>query len=773
MRLRPPAAALLAIVCLAAAGRAASAQTVLLEAESFKDHGGWSLDTQFIHIMGSPYLLAHGLGQPVRDATTTVRFPETGSYRVFVRTKDWVAKWDAPGRPGKFQLTVDGKPLAATFGTVGADWHWQDGGAAEINKVEVPVSLKDLTGFAGRCDAIVFSKDPTFVPPNDLSTLTPWRKQGLGLPEKPEDVGPFDLVVVGGGYGGLGSAISAARMGCRVALIQDRPVLGGNGSSEIRVWSMGGTTLGKYPKLGEIVEEFADRAKSSPGTEEEFGDDRKELIVRAEKNITLHLNTHAYAVEMDGKALKAVLARNTMTGGEVRFTARLFVDSTGHGSIAALAGAEFDMLEKGHMGMSNMWRWSEGDKPTTFPATPWALPLEMKDFPYPNRGKAEWFWESGFFRHPIMDLEYIRDWNLRAAYGAFNAMKNGGGKDKHANAKLDWVAYVGGNRESRLVKGDVVLTREDIVNKKEYPDGAVPTTWDIDLHEPKEQFAGKFPDDPFISKAIFGKGVDRQNGYPVPYRCFYSKDVPNLFLAGRHVSVNHEALGTVRVMRTIGMMGEVVGKAASICVKNNCSPRDVYAQYLDELKDLMNQPGVARREQAIDPVKPDAPLPYDATATGGRAKPHRRGESAGGHGLDVKKLAGVVVDDDQAKLTGNWTKGAGLPGFLATGYRYARGGSGASARFEFTVPAAGRYEVRVLHSPHENRAAKATAKVTSADGEKAAEMNQQEKGPLENGFLSLGTFRFDPAKPGAVDVTTDGAKGNVAIDAVQVMPAAN
>ena len=131
---------------------------------------------------------------------------------------------------------------------------------------------------------------------------------------------------------------------------------------------------------------------------------------------------------------------------------------------------------------------------------------------------------------------------------------------------MSWVAAIGGTRESRLLQGDVVLTDRDIVEKRPFPDGCVPTTWDLDLHYPKEQYAKKFPDNPFISRAQFGKGVDRENGYPIPYRCLYSKDVDNLFMAGRCISVNHEALGTVRVMRTCGMMGEVVGKAAWVAV---------------------------------------------------------------------------------------------------------------------------------------------------------------------------------------------------------------
>src|SRR6185503_7727932 len=170
------------------------------------------------------------------------------------------------------------------------------------------------------------------------------------------------------------------------------------------------------------------------------------------------------------------------------------------------------------------------------------------------------------------------------------------------NAALKWVAFVGGPRESRLLDGDVILSRDDIVSGREYPDGCVATTWDIDLHYPKEQYAKKFPENPFISRAEFGAGVDKREGYPVPYRCFYSTNVPNLFMAGRCVSVTHEALGTIRVMRTCGMMGEVVGKAAYIAVKRQTTPRGVYQSYLEELKDLWRQPGAARRESL------DAPL---------------------------------------------------------------------------------------------------------------------------------------------------------------------
>ncbi|MFN3487409.1 MAG: FAD-dependent oxidoreductase, partial [Planctomycetota bacterium] len=141
-------------------------------------------------------------------------------------------------------------------------------------------------------------------------------------------------------------------------------------------------------------------------------------------------------------------------------------------------------------------------------------------------------------------------------------------------------------------------TRDDIVNRRPFPDGCVPTTWDIDLHYPKEQYMKKYPDNPFISKGVFDRAVDRQHGYPVPYRCFYSRNIENLFMAGRCVSVTHEALGTVRVQRTGGMIGEVVGKAAALCVRHACLPRDVYTSHLEDLKRLLRLPGAKRMDVA-------------------------------------------------------------------------------------------------------------------------------------------------------------------------------
>ena len=746
--------ALLSIFCCSAA---ASAQQVLVEAESFADHGGWKLDTQFIDNMGSPYMLAHGLGRPVKDATTTVNFPETGEYRVFVRTIDWVARWKAPGQPGRFQLIVGGEPLSETFGAQGADWRWQSGGAVNITEKSTTLALHDLTGFDGRCDAIVFTKSAE-PPPNTSTILAAWRRDLLDLAEQPTEKEGYDLVVVGGGYSGIGAALSGARMGCKVALIQNRPVLGGNGSSEVRVWSMGLIRRGRYPRIGEIVEEFCDRAKKSPGAYAEFGDAKKEAIVAAEKNIDLFLNHHAYKVDSDGHRIDAVYAFDTRTSEHKRFVARLYADCTGHGTIGYLAQAKWDMTPKGRMGMSNMWAWAEGDKPVAFPQTPWALDLEMSDFPYPRDHHGQWFWEGGFDKDPIAEAEAIRDWNLRAVYGAFNAMKNRGGADKHKTAYLTWIAYIGGPRESRRLLGDVVLTQDDIVSKREFKDGCVPSTWSIDLHYAKKQYAQKFPDNPFISIAVHDRRIDRAYGYPVPYRCFYSKNIENLFMAGRCISVTHQALGTTRVMKTCGMMGEVVGRAASICTLHDCSPREVYTHYWSEMEELLKLPGKARRTS----VQADIVIPDDALPLAGSNGPPT--------GVDPGKLPGLVIDDKQAKKQGKWTEGTGLKGYVGWNYLYAGADSGASVRFEGKAPTTGRFVIRLAYQPHENRGNQVPVLIQAAGRTEKVVVNMQTK-PDEDGFVNIGDAALTAGDSFSVEVGTVKAGGYVHADAVQLLPA--
>ncbi|MGD8499185.1 MAG: FAD-dependent oxidoreductase, partial [Phycisphaerales bacterium] len=597
------------------------AQTVLVEAEGFANRGGWVVDQQFMDQMGSPFLLAHGLGQPVKDAATAVSFPANGKYRVWVRTRDWVAPWKAPGAPGRFQLLIDGVPLDTIFGTEGAQWHWQDGGTVEIKKKQVVLKLHDLTGFEGRCDAIVFSADAGFVPPNDGEQMMAFRRKALGLSEQPEDAGKFDLVVVGGGIAGTCTAVSAARLGLQVALIQNRPVLGGNNSSEVRVHLNGQVNLPPYPALGGVVNELDTGLRGNAQPAGNYDDQQKLSVVRAEKNIHLFLNMHAFKVEKQGDRIAAVVARHIENSSQWRFTAPLFADCTGDGTLGYLAGADYRMGREGKdqtgeslapekpdkitMGASVQWYSVQTGRPERFPDCPWALRFNEQSCHYLTRG--DWDWETGMNRNQITEFEYVRDHALRAVYGNWAFLKNQSrGRAKYANHKLEWVAYIAGKRESRRLLGDVILQQQDIQRRKRFPDAFVTTTWSIDLHYPDPKNSKHFPGAEFRSIAKYAD----IKPYPIPYRCLYSRNIGNLMMAGRCISVTHVALGTVRVMRTCGMMGELIGIAASLCKKHDTDPRGVYQDHLAKLK-LLARRGVGKPVRVNDKA-------FEAAAENGR-----------------------------------------------------------------------------------------------------------------------------------------------------------
>jgi len=595
---------------------------VLVEAEGFAETGGWVVDPQFMDQMGSPYLLAHGLGVPVADAVTEISIPRPARYRVWVRTKDWVARWNAPGTPGRFQVVVNGKPLGTTFGTIGAEWYWQDGGTLDLPKGTLSLALRDLTGFEGRCDAILFSSDLSFDPPNTDPEMGALRRRCLGLFDQVQTTGQYDLVVTGGGIAGTCAAVAAARLGLKVALVQDRPVLGGNNSSEVRVWLQGARSKEPWPRVGDVIAEMEPdrRAHYGPSnTADLYEDDKKLAVVRGEPNIDLFLEHRGNGVEMDGKRIRALLAQEIRTGRRVRFVGRWFADCTGDACIGALAGADFDMRQENKMGPCNLWNvceckdtsalntgTSQSSGPVPFPRCPWAL--DLSDKPFPGRDKLKpdpdklggWYWESGSDRDPINEMEYVRDWNFRAMYGAWDALKN---VDRVLpNHKLNWAAYILGKRESRRLMGDVILDIEDLQNDRQFPDGCAPTGWSNDLHVPDPRYKKGFEGDAFIAKAEHGVYPAYRENRPfwIPYRCLYSRNIDNLFMAGRCISVTHEALGAVRVMRTCGTGGEIVGMAASVCKTFNTDPRGVYEKHLADLKERMRK-GVGKVDGSTIP----------------------------------------------------------------------------------------------------------------------------------------------------------------------------
>jgi hypothetical protein len=776
---------LLLLVC----GGNASAQHVLVEAEQFTELGGWDLDQQSMDVMGSPYLLAHGLGVPVRDASTSVAFAQPGLYHVWVRTRDWVAPWGVKGAPGKFQVLVNGKPLEVVFGTTGADWHWQYGGSIEVGDVAT-IALRDLTGFEGRCDAILFSRQADFVPPNVDPEMTQFRRQQLGLLGDPEEIGEFDLVVTGGGVAGTAAAVSAARQGLRVALIQDRPVLGGNSSSEVRVWPEGHTRQKPFPRVGEIVEEICPQ-RSFPGNANAknralYDDERKLAVVRAEANITLLLEHRVNQVDVEGKRIMSVVAQSTRTAQRIRIRGKVFADCTGDGTVGYLAGADFVTSDEGFMGASNLWnvldqadrkqvlececkdkdaltvKTEEGEVAAPFPRLPWAIDLTNK--PFPGRPGVSafglqgldnlggWFWESGFGQDPIKDIERIRDLNLRAMYGAWDTLKNVDGM--YPNHRLGWSAFIAGKRESRRLLGDIVLKADDFRDGVVYEDAAFPNSWHIDIHRADPKFSQGLEGEEFISDYTRGEGYTYKGPYWAPYRCLYSRNIENLFMAGRNISVEREAIGPIRVMRTCGMMGEVVGKAAWICVYRNVTPRGVYEHHLEALHDLMRESGVKRRDTIYGPLAVPAGVVVPEIAI---------------RGINPATLPGQIIDDPAAELTGKWEDTGSLMGFVGDGYLYSSDEKGI-AKFPFSLSKAGKYEVRVSWGAHANRAKSALVVVDSLEGFAQVRIDQTAVPQGENHFQTLGEFQFDESRNFSVSFVVKGSRGVVHVDAVQILP---
>lgn len=567
----------------------ASRDGVLLEAAAFAEPGGWVLDTQFFQQMGGCYLLAHGMGVPVANARSRVQLPAGGTWHVFIRTHDWCpGDWESPGR---FRVLIDGKPLAPTFGTQ-AGWGWQTGGGLELPAGEHTVELQDLTGFDGRCDAIYFSREPQPDLPNTPEAIFGWKDQLSGRSALSVALEDFDVVVVGGGMSGCGAALAAESQGLKVALIQDRPIFGGNASAEIRVH-----TLGIHGKGGAILKRI-DTEHWPNGDAQAISDQAKREASLAASRVHLFPNHLAIGLELDGKRIKSVEARESRSGLIRRFRAPVFIDCTGDAWLGYRAGAEFrygresnqefgekwdkhgdlwspDQADTRVMGASVLWNSYSADRPNSFPDVPWAAPVSNGH----SATQGEWYWEySRNDLDQIADAEQIRDHMLRAIYGSFAAAKK---NPKNALTTLKWVAFVGGRRESRRIIGDYIFTMQDMVENRAVPDAVVEETREIDAHY---QLAERGSPYSFLSKALFYKA---HGLYLLPFRCFYSKDIPNLMMAGRCFSCSHIGLSGPRVMNTCGQMGIATGYAAALCKKYALDPRDVGQKHIDELRTLI------------------------------------------------------------------------------------------------------------------------------------------------------------------------------------------
>ena len=378
-----------------------------------------------------------------------------------------------------------------------------------------------------------------------------------------------DFVVVGGGMPGTCAAVAAARRGLKVALVQDRPVLGGNASGEIRVYCAGEA---KHPIVRELRGRFMNRNANI-----ELCDRRRMRIVEDEKNIDLHLLTRAFGVEKkaDG-SIAAVKALDLKSNRVVRFEAPLFCDATGDGWVGYWAGADWrmgreakaeygedrapDTADNDVLGASLMWTSAEANQAVPFSA-PWAEPHAQGVVAV----NGEWNWEYGIHRDMIKDGEAIRDRLLLAIYGSFSLAKK-----RSANAKktLNLCPWLLGKRESRRFMGDFVFSQSNVVQRTEFEDAIATGSWAIDLH-----YDDCRPGVDFLTTC---KG-SRYGRFFVPYRSIYSRNIPNLFMAGRCFSCTHVGLGAPRVINTLSQLGVAAGEAAAMCKELGKTPRGIYA----------------------------------------------------------------------------------------------------------------------------------------------------------------------------------------------------
>ena len=425
-------------------------------------------------------------------------------------------------------------------------------------------------------------------------------------------------MVVGGGVAGCATALTAARYGLKVALIDNLPRIGGNNYLGVHI--CGVMCFNLYPSLGRIVRELCglpDSGHQLYGMEyigngngylymnenrEEIADLRERLL--REENVNLYQNVNVFRVEKSDRGIEYVVGKELKTNKEYLFKGDYFVDCTGDGVVGYLAGAEYHIgrepysyanepsapneSDQKKLGATLNWNSVACNSETYFPSLkdmPWAM--QCSDKYHLKETEYNWRWETGFEIDNALEPELVRDNMLRAIYGNWAYLKNN--VDSYKTRSLDKVSYIAQKRESRRLIGAMVLNENDIKNRVEYPDASFTTTWTLDIHFAQPENSKEFPGWEWQSYCHNDKKETWIRPYHVPYRVLYSKDFKNLFIGGRNMSVTHIALGTVRVQGTLGMAGEVIGMAASICHEHNVMPDDVYKTYLDELKRKMTE----------------------------------------------------------------------------------------------------------------------------------------------------------------------------------------
>lgn len=408
-----------------------------------------------------------------------------------------------------------------------------------------------------------------------------------------------DLLVAGGGIAGVCCALAAARLGTRVILCQDRPVLGGNASSEVRMHVVGatglhgGAALREELREGGLIEELRlDLAVRNPQRSPAMMDLLLYDACRREPQLKLLLNTTVTGTDVEDGCIRAVRAERQSTEERFVIGARVFVDCTGDGRLGVEAGATFvhgredqsrhgeslaqDEADAKTLGSSIMFQARQHERDMPFVAPPWARRFEEGDFrlrPYARSGfdlglEYGWWWlEWGGCLDTIRDNERIRDELLAIALGVWDFVKNRSDVDAGRWA-LEWIGFLPGKRESRRFVGQHVLTQHDVMESRCFDDAIAYGGWPIDTHPPEGIDA---PDQPPCTQH------EVPFLYDIPLRCCLSADLRNLMFAGRNISATHVAFASTRVMATCAVIGQGVGTAAALALRHGVAPAEIAA----------------------------------------------------------------------------------------------------------------------------------------------------------------------------------------------------
>ncbi len=618
-------------------------ETLWLDALSFADYGSFLPETQFIREMGQGYLLEDAVGVPGAPCKATFFVKEGGYYRVFVRTKNWLPD----EAPDALTVSIDDRPSSIKVGTAHIHgWHFSYGGDFLLPPGEHMLSLTSSAGWFARFAAVIITNDMDYLPSPEKLRWQVDRRRFFYCPVRGSSVfnediftpvvhDKADLIVVGAGAAGVVAAIAAARHGLKTVLVSDRPVLGGNGSEEVSVALEGAAHRGVHER-GIILEiklyrhhhrcSWSDAFRHFVSLEPDLSVLDNLLIDRAE--------TEPSKKEPYTALITSIHGVDTLTLREHFLSADQYIDATGDGWLGYEAGALYRVGREAAFqhneplaqkegdgitmsGCANRftkeyakticsYEAEETDAPQPFTAPSWAFKMPegdelSRDVSVMTHG--EWWLENRGDYDGLFESEETRDALIRMSVGYFDWLKNSWReKEKAANLKLKTIGTYNAKRETRRLIGDYIMTQNDflpcdkiersdltkeIIEKEvlsplTFPDTVAYTGWAIDVHHKEGIFSGR-------ESAFFLN--QRCKVTPIPFRSLYSKNIQNLMMAGRNISVTHLALGVVRVMLTGALMGEAVGTAAWLGKKYDAAPREIDRSHMEELQTLLIRNG--------------------------------------------------------------------------------------------------------------------------------------------------------------------------------------